>query len=334
MKYNFQCQECGKLFSPLEHKFRCECGGLLKLSKFEQVLLETTLTLGEGDTPIIKKEVKDTEIFFKMDYLMPTGSFKDRGAVVLMDQLSRTGVKEIVEDSSGNAGAAIAAYATAADIKCTIYLPQKTSKKKIEQIKAYGAEIKKVRGDRYQASLAVKETAQKIYYASHIYNPFFIAGITSLAYELKEVKPDIIFIPIGNGTLLLGLYYGFKKIGGYMPQLIGVQALNCSPVYDYMTKKTSDYKNVEYNHTIAGGIAVSDPPRKIEIIQAVNKSSGEIIIVSESLIKKASKILNKKGIYVEPTAAVGLAGFMKYLKKEKISNKKVVIPLTGSGLKK
>ncbi|MFW6266578.1 MAG: pyridoxal-phosphate dependent enzyme [Halanaerobiales bacterium] len=326
----FECRQCGKTYNPGDLRYRCDCGGLFAL-KGNVKPESKNLTLGEGNTPLLKKHWKGKEVYFKMEYMMPTGSFKDRGAAFMIDRLNDYGVDEIIEDSSGNAGAAIAAYAAAVNMKCHIFIPEKTSDGKISQISAYGAKISKVPGDRDKVSKEVKKLAGDIYYASHIYNPFFFAGISTLALELKHLsEDDIILVPVGNGTMLLGLYYGFKKMGK-LPRLIAVQAANCSPVYNY-------YHNISVNNcdkTKAEGIAVGDPPRKKEIIKAVKNSGGMVISVTEKEINEALSQLSSMGYYVETTAGVAPAGFEVLHSKINIEKgQRVVIPLTGSGLKK
>ena len=146
------------------------------------------VSLGEMQTPLLKKEVHGARVFFKMDSMMPTGSFKDRGSVVLINKLKELGVREVVEDSSGNAGASIAAYCAAAGIKSHIYVPEGIPAAKLKQIAATGADIVKVPGHRENAAKAAQEAANKIYYASHVYNPLFFEGTKSFAYEVYVQK--------------------------------------------------------------------------------------------------------------------------------------------------
>ncbi|SRR6056297_2885809 len=335
MCLKFKCNNCGKLFDISTKRYKCECGGLFNL---EGKISDTkiNLDLGEGDTPLLKKELDGKNIWLKMDYLQPTGSFKDRGAVFLIDQIKKFGIKKIIEDSSGNAGAAIAAYSAAANIDCSIYLPAKTSKAKIKQIKAYGAEIIKIKGDRDKTSQAILKDAKNIYYASHVYNPLFFAGVASLALEIKKDIgiPDKIIVPVGNGTMLLGLYYGFKELGEF-PELIAVQSKNCSPVYENFYSETNQlFDSQKCDKTIAEGIAIGKPKRLKQIVNVIKETNGDVITVSESEIKLTLNKLWKKGLYIEKTSAVAPAGFLKLNYNNKINEKeKVVIPLTGSGLK-
>ena len=334
MNLKFKCNACNKIYKLDTPKYKCDCGGLFDLSgKIKGVKVD--LSLGEGDTPILKKEFSGEDIFFQMDYLQPTGSFKDRGAVFLIDQLKKMGINNIIEDSSGNAGAAIAAYSAAANINCSIYLPSKTSQAKIKQIKSYGANIVRIKGNRDEASNAILKEAENTYYASHVYNPLFFAGVASLAFEIEEKigVPDKILVPVGNGTMLLGLYYGFREIGKF-PQLLAVQSEKCSPVYNnFYNINFAEEKNNEDNKTIAEGIAIKSPKRLQEIIKIIKITNGDVITVSDEEIYSASNKLAKKGIYLEKTSAVAPAGFIKYFKNKRLENNKILIPLTGSGLK-
>lgn len=334
----FKCRNCGREYDIYTRNYLCDCGGLFKLkTNFKK--LKNDLSLGEGNTPLLKRNIVNKEVYLKLDYLQPTGSFKDRGAALLIDQLLKNNIKKIVEDSSGNAGAAIAAYAAAANINCTIYLPENTSEGKIKQIRAYGANIKKNSGTRDQTAKAIKKDIKRknYYYASHVYNPLFIAGITSLGFEIfKEISiPDKIFIPVGNGTMLLGLYYAFKELGEF-PQFIVAQSGSCSPIYNCFYEKNNFNNGVNYSkESIAEGIAIKNPARKEEIIKAIKDSDGQVITVNEDEIKKSFDIINKLGLYIETTSAVAPAAFIKYIRNKSIDvSEKIVIPLTGIGLKK
>ncbi|MBU2700177.1 threonine synthase [Sporomusaceae bacterium BoRhaA] len=150
----------------------------------------------------------------------------------MVNKLKELGIKEVVEDSSGNAGAAFAGYCAAAGIKGNIYLPENTSPGKIKQVNAYRANVVKVPGMREDTAKAILKAAENTYYASHVYNPLFFEGTKSLAYEIYEQIdiPDYIVVPAGNGTMLLGVYRGFKELGK-LPRIIAVQSKNCAPLF-------------------------------------------------------------------------------------------------------
>lgn len=328
---HFYCSECNKEYPLYGLTYQCECGGLFKLGKTAEEKVALNISLGEIKTPIIKRKINNLDINIKVDYLMPTGSFKDRGALVLINKLKELGIEEVVEDSSGNAAASIAAYCAAANIKCNIFVPESTSEGKIKQIKAYGANIIKVNGDRDTTAEETLKAAKNKYYASHVYNPLFYEGTKSIAKEIYEEIgiPDYVFVPVGNGTMLLGVYLGFLEIGK-LPRIIGVQAKNCCPIYnEYHNIKISEKAN-----TLAEGIAVGKPKRLNEIINAIKESDGNIITVSEDEIKISQNKLNTMGIYAEATSAAVIAGVAKYFNKETDYKPVVVAPLTGIGLKK
>ncbi|WP_371362222.1 Threonine synthase [Sporomusa rhizae] len=328
---HFYCAECGKKY-PIEGlDYQCECGGLFKLHKEDGEEITTTVTLGEVKTPILKRKLQGKEVYLKLDYMQPTGSFKDRGAFAMVNKLKELGIKEVVEDSSGNAGAAFAGYCAAAGIKCNIYLPESTSPGKIKQINAYKANLVKVPGTRDDTAKAIKKAAEKTYYASHVYNPLFFEGTKSIAYEIYEQIgiPDYIVVPAGNGTMLLGVYKGFKEIG-QLPRIIVVQSKNCSPIL-------SKFKNQpagEVKPTAAEGIAIGNPKRIDEMIEAIKESNGDIIAVEDDKVINAQALLGEMGIYIEVTAGAAVAGMLQYFTNDYDPNLKIVVPLTGVGLKK
>ena len=198
------------------------------------------VSFDEGFTPLTRLNIQGRPVLIKQEQLSPTGSFKDRGAAVLISKIKELNISEVVEDSSGNAGAAISAYCTAAGIECSIYVPESTSKAKLVQIIVNGAKLNRVKGTREDTANAVLKSAEKIYYASHVYNPFFFQGTKTIAYEICEqldwVSPDTVILPVGHGSLLLGMHTGFSELlyAGLikkMPKLIAVQSENCSPLY-------------------------------------------------------------------------------------------------------
>ncbi|MBP2657738.1 MAG: Threonine synthase [Firmicutes bacterium] len=328
---HFYCSRCEKDY-PIEGlDYQCECGGLFQLYKEEDEKITATVSLGEVKTPIIKRNLQGREIYLKLDYMQPTGSFKDRGAFAVINKLKELGINEVVEDSSGNAGAAFAGYCAAAGIKCNIYLPESTSPGKIKQINAYKANVVKVPGTRDDTAKAILKAAKTTYYASHVYNPLFFEGTKSLAYEIYEQIgiPDYIVVPAGNGTMLLGIYKGFKEMG-QLPRIIVVQSRNCAPVF-------SKFKNQsvgEMKPTAAEGIAIQEPKRIDEMIEAIIDSKGDIIVVDDVEVIKAQEMLGEMGIYIEVTSGAAVAGMLQYFKDGYDNKLNIVVPLTGMGLKK
>lgn len=297
------------------------------------------VSMNEGMTPLEKIDLDKKQILIKHEHLFCSGSYKDRGATTLITKAKQLGIKKVVQDSSGNAGCAIAAYAAKANIACEIYLPSNTSNSKILQMEAYGAKINKIDGDRNDTSIAAKKAAQNIYYASHCYNPWFFEGTKTFAFEVCEQlnwnSPDSVILPAGNGTLIIGCYIGFMQLANAgiinkIPKIIAVQASVCSPLADKflnINKSANEYSS----NSIAEGIAIINPPRGEQIIEAVTKTNGTFIKVNENEIKLAWKKMALNGYYIEPTSAATIAGVEKYIKN--FEDQIIVSLFSGHGLK-
>ena len=325
----FICKVCYREYSTGTYEFRCACGGLFDLVKEPGETIKSSISLGETVTPVLLRDFDGLKLHLKLDYLMPTGSFKDRGAYALINHAYNIGVKDVVEDSSGNAAASIAAYSAAAGIKCNIYIPASTSEGKVKQMKAYGANVVKIEGSRDDVARATLDAAENTYYASHVYNPIFYEGTGSIVEEIETQTgtPDWLVIPVGNGTMLIGAYKAYKALGK-MPRILAVQSENCATVYNAFHGKDT----TPVSPTVAEGIAVGLPMRKEELVQIIQESGGTVITVADEEVKEANKRLSLMGIYCEPTSAASVAGALKYFKKGEVAL--IVAPLTGSGLKK
>ena len=366
MKEILICSSCGKEYSPEDKLFRCpSCSSHFNLKleklKFDPEALdnskgsgiwryrsvlpvkdENIISYSEEKTPLTEYSCLSGEMLIKLDYLFPSGSYKDRGAAVMVSKMKELNIDYAVEDSSGNAGASAAAYCAKGGISCSIYVPASNSEAKLSQIMSYGAELHAVEGSRAETSKKVLEAAEKHYYASHIWNPYFYHGTKTFAYEVCEQlgwkAPDSLVLPAGHGTLFLGSYIGFSElleagVINKMPKFIAVQAENCSPVY-------AKYKGISNpppaSDTLAEGIAITAPVRIDDIISAVEKTEGDIFTVDDNGIKETLLELVSRGFYTEPTSAAVIAGAEKYLKyaAEKGDDPgKTVTVLTGSGLK-
>ncbi len=303
--------------------------------------------MGEGWTPLEWMELDGHRVLIKIDYLFPTGSYKDRGAAVLISKAKELGIKKVVEDSSGNAGCAIAAYCARARIECEIYVPEVTSPGKLMQIQAYGAKLKRIEGSREETAEAARGAAIKTYYASHCWNPYFLHGTKTFAFEVWEQMgwraPDVLVLPTGHGTLLLGAYLGFKELkeAGMIkriPRLVAVQSALCAPLYHAFRKGWKGPGEMKKpgqpemtKPTIAEGIAIVRPIRGRQILRAIRETDGEVLTVTEREIKAAMREMGRRGHFIEPTAAATIAGLKKYLKHFRRGS--IVSTLTGTGLK-
>lgn len=355
------CASCGQHYPITDSRFRCACGGYLDVESprifAREAIAERGLTLwryreaydlpegagevslGEGRTPLLERKVDGRPVSLKLDYLQPTGSFKDRGASVLLSIVRHAGARDVVEDSSGNAGAAVAAFAASAGIACTIYTPDYTPEGKLVQIRHYGAKVVKVNGSRQDANDAAVEAAGCSFYASHLWNPYFVRGLQSCAFELWEQLggevPETVVLPLGSGGYLEGLHSGFSRLlrAGYtkrIPRLIGVQAAGCAPLHEAFGRGMDTYAEVEITSTLAEGIVVQRPPRAPAVLRALRESGGKTVCVDDPAILDAMRTLFRMGIYVEPTSAAALAGFASLPAGEA---SRAVVVLTGSGLK-
>jgi threonine synthase len=297
------------------------------------------VTLGEGNTPLGWSEVDGKPVALKLEYLNPTGSFKDRGSAVLVSLLKAYQVESAVEDSSGNAGASLAAYCSRAGIQARIFVPDYAAGPKRAQIAAYGADVVRILGPRSNAGIAVRKAAEAgAVYASHAYMPFGMAGYATIAYELfgqLGEAPGTLVAPAGQGGLLLGIGRGFEALlqAGRierLPRLIGVQARACAPLWSLFSFGPAGLGWVSEGETLTEGIRVKHPVRGDPLLQLVEKSQGAFFAVDEEDILPARDQLTRSGFYVEPTSAV-VWPVLKMLKDE--SPDPIVAILTGSGYK-
>jgi threonine synthase len=359
----FNCVGCGEPYPEGSLPYRCTaCGGIYDFSSplrygpisrtdrdkgsLERFLESfpippgaSFISMGEGYTPLIYTETNGEQVFLKCEHLNPTGSFKDRGTAVLVSALYAAGVREAVEDSSGNAGASFAAYAARAGIGAKVFVPDYASGPKCGQIEAYGAEIVRVPGPRSATSEAVQEEAASgAIYASHAYLPHGLAGMATVAYELYEqlgTAPGSVIMPVGQGSLLLGVYRGFNAmldadVIDRVPQIVGVQAVACAPLHTRFMAGPEALEEVREGETIAEGIRILRPHRADAIMEAVISSSGRIIAVDEDAIRIGHAALGRLGVFVEPTSAVVWPALHEVLDE---LSKPVVAVLTGSGFK-
>jgi|APSaa5957512622_1039677.scaffolds.fasta_scaffold04101_7 threonine synthase len=304
------------------------------------------VSLGESSTPLVPFQCGDFQGLAKCEYALPSGSYKDRGSALLMSYLLENGVPEAVEDSSGNAGASLAAYAARADIRLKVFCPASASAGKLLQIRLYNAELVRVEGPRPRATEALLEYVEKTgaSYASHLWHPLFIEGVKTAAFEIVEqlawTAPDAVLCPVGAGSILLGLHRGFAELlaaGSIdrLPRLVAVQAQNVSPVHAaYRAGAATVAPAIDAPPTRAEGIALPGPIRDREVLQAIAASSGSVIAVTEEEIADGVRQFGRAGFCVEPTSAVVWHGLRRFREEASLaSNARVVTILSGHGLK-
>ena len=309
------------------------------------VKIHTPISLGEGRTPLIEADWESrSRVLLKLDFLNPSGSFKDRGTSVLFSYLRQKGITSVLEDSSGNGGSSAAAYGAAGGLDVKVFAPASTSPSKISQVKAYGAKVELVPGPRSASQdEAIRQSERKGFYASHNWQPFFLQGTKTLAYEIWEDLgfhvPDNVIVPVGGGSSLLGCWLGFQELVNSsqiasMPRLFAAQPLNCSPVDARFVSGTDKPVDRPVRPTIAEGTSISRPLRLEQMIAALRKTRGGSVAVTESNIVRALGYLCDRGLFVEPTSAVAAAAFSLLLAEGRITpGEKTVVLLTGSGLK-
>lgn len=368
-----RCSLCAKSYDVTELAWLCSCGGILDVEPFAQPLpLRNTLTqraptlwryceavpvpedssvsMGEGMTPLVPAPGL-RGAWIKLDFLMPTLSFKDRGATVLATLAKTIRPELLIVDSSGNAGTAVAAYAARVDLPVEIYVPAATSPGKLAQMRAHGATVHLVDGNREDTADAAADAAGKpdVLYASHVYHPYFLHGTKTYAYEVWEQlgeAPRTLVLPVGNGTLLLGAYLGFRELVDQglvrsMPTIVGVQAAGCAPLAGAIDGGWREPQRVQSEPTVAEGIAIATPARGAQILAAVRATGGTIVTVTDAETMAAKADLAARGFFVEPTSAVCWAALVRARGDHARSGRgltalcaeSVVIPLCGAGLK-
>ena len=357
------CTNCGRPYPAEGVPYRCPaCGGVYDFpspAPFDAAAVDpsqpgiwrycdsfglprgtTPVSLGEGGTPLIWAQAFGRQVAFKCEYLNPSGSFKDRGTAVIAAALQVRGVRQVVEDSSGNAGASLAAYAARTGMRARIFVPAEASGPKRRQIEAYGAELVPIPGSRADVTEAVRRAAEAgAIYASHASLPFNLPGYATAAYEIFEQlgrrMPGAVVTPAGQGGLLLGLRRGFEalRLGGQSaegPRLVAVQARACAPLWALFTAGREGLAMVSEQPTLAEGVRVRYPVRGDAVLQAILSSRGTVLAVDEGEILPAREALARLGFYVEPTSSIVWAALATVLPQ---LADPVVVLLTGSGHK-
>jgi threonine synthase len=281
----------------------------------------------------------------KAEHLNPSGSFKDRGAALMVLGAKLRGVARAVVDSSGNAGAAVAAYAARAGITCDVFAPAANASGKLAQIEAYGARVHRTPGPRaaaHEAALAHAETTGAPH-LSHAHDPLWAHGIKTYLYELwlqmGGSLPDVLVIPAGHGTMVLGAALGLQDLlaGGAierLPRLIAVQASHCAPIHDAFHGSEAERPATgEGEKGRPEGIEIASPPNLDRVVQALRWTRGDAVTVTNAHIHTAQRDLAAQGHLLEPTGAVGVAGWRVWRERGGGEAVSAVTLLCGSGLK-
>lgn len=306
--------------------------------------VDRPVTLGEGCTPLLPLDVDGLGLHVKPEWFNPTASFKDRGTTVMVSVLRGQGVPAILEDSSGNGGSSVAAYAAAGGLKATILAPSSTSAAKIQQSRVHGASVELVPGTRQATADAAVARSASTFYASHNWHPFFLQGTKLLAYEIWEDlgfdAPEAVVLPCGAGSLVLGLHLGFAELlaSGAIsrrPRLLVAQPAHCSPLTSAFASGAEAVTAAEWSPTIAEGTSIARPVRDREVLAAVRISRGAMVAVAEREIAPAAFELASRGLYAEPTSSIVLPAIREFVRRGELrpGAGPVVAVLTGTALK-
>lgn len=302
------------------------------------------ITMGEGDTPLIKSNISKN-LYLKFEGANPTGSFKDRGMTVAVSSAVSLNYKAVAAASTGNTAASAAAYSSRARLKTYLILPKgNVALGKIAQSILYGATIMEVNGnfDLAMKSVMALYKESGLIYPLNSFNPWRLEGQKTLAFEVVEEigVPDNVVVPVGNGGNIYAIWKGFTELvkAGVIdriPKMIGVQAEGAAPIAKSITAGKDEPEFVTNPQTIASAIKIGRPVNWKKTMRAIRESKGSAIIVSDSEILEAQKMLARTdGVGVEPASASSLAGYLKAIERGIIDkNETTVLVLTGHALK-
>lgn len=310
------------------------------------VSIDKPISLGEGGTPLVAAPWVGDDVWLKLDHLNPTGSFKDRGAALVVSALRQAGATRLLEDSSGNAGTSLAAYAAAAGLQARLLVPENTSTAKVALARAYGTDVVIVPGDRQATATEAARQASLGWfaYASHTWHPLFAVGVATQALEIWQQlggrAPATVVVVAGGGSMVLGHDLAWRALlaAGLidaLPKLVMVQPQSCAPLVQAWASGQDDIsETVTPEPTLAEGTAVARPVRADEVLAALRRLDGVALATDEVAIAEATRALAAHGQYVEPTSANALAGWRQLVASHQVDvSGTTVIVLTGSGLK-
>jgi threonine synthase len=260
-------------------------------------------------------------LWFKGEMGHETGTFKDRGAAAMLGVARALGVDRVAVDSTGNAARAVAYFGSRLGLRVRVFVPVSTAPEVLASLEALGAAVEAT-GDRQGAAQAARShvISSGAWYASHVYQPAFHHGVKTLAYELAPLEPEVVVVPAGNGTLVLGLWLGFREVG-LMPRIVAVQAAQCAPLAGWAVR----------GPTAATGIAIAVPPRLPQVRAAVLASGGSFLLAAEADLIPAQQDLAQMGFDVSLTSAAVWAGLGQGARVPSRAGGPVVVVLSGGG---
>lgn len=336
--FRYTCARCDSALLLEDHPKSWEPAGASMWRYRSMIPVGMSISLYEGNSPLVMRRDSRDEVFLKVEGDNPTGSFKDRGSTVVISDAHNRGFKTATVASTGNMGASVAAYCAYANVASRVFIPQGVPEEKVAQITAYGAELVPVEGGFSQAVRRARQDAEAgAYLASSGLNPYFIEGLKTIAFELYEQLgvPDKIVVPTGTGGLLTAVFKGFRELRALklidrLPQMIAVQSSEVAPIVEAWRENREPIPPPQNVSTIASAILVKSPFNGLSAIDAMRRSGGYGLTVTDHQILQAIKDLGREGVFAEPAAAASMAALDQVDRK---ADDRVVLMVTGSGLK-
>lgn len=375
MGYKYVCSDCGREYDSSDFMYLCpECEkendgssfikGVLRI-ELDDAALEKAKKRGKavkedfypisvthsdeykiGPTPLVRnKRLSGLEnAFFKLDSLLPSGSFKDRASYLVGEEALLRGERKIVLASTGNAGAAMSAVGASLSLDIVLFVPKTAPVNKLMQSILYGAHVVPVNGtydDAFMLSIEYTKRHGGIN-RNTAYNPFTIEGKKSVSIELfndlGQRCPDVVYVPVGDGCIISGVIKGFmdlKKAGfiDKLPEVIAVQSTKSDAIARAL--ESGIYAPISAS-TIADSISVDMPAAGRMAVSYIRKTGGRAVSVSDQEIIDAEFMLAKGGIFSEPASSASYAGFLKdrnRIEKKYGKDVSAVILITGTAFK-
>ena len=338
--FRYRCSRCSNVLIYHNEGMKWQPSGI-GVWRYQSMLpVKKRVSMSEGGTPLIRRRDVKEHVYLKLEGDNPTGSFKDRGTTVAISDAIAKGYRTVSVASTGNMGASVAAYCAYANLEARVFIPQDVPREKISQIEAYGANLIRVDGPFSKAVERSIEEMERdhnhVYLASTGLNPLFLEGLKTVGFEIFESigVPDRIVVPSGTGGMLTSIFKAFEELKSLgivnkLPRMVAVQAEDCSPIVNAW-RTGGEVIPQEQCRTVASAIMVKVPFNAYSALDAIRRSGGEAISVTDEAIIGAIKVLGKEGVFAEPASAAAAAA-MQSMKTEK--DEKVVLMITGSGLK-
>jgi len=313
---------------------------------------ENIVTLGEGGTPLLKsdriaKELGMSNLYFKDECGNATGSFKARGLGMAISKAKELGIKKVIIPTAGNAGSAVAAYCARAGLECKVIMPTDTPAPfKVDGV-YHGAEIEMIDGSIKDCGIRAGELVKSDGYfaVATLKEPYRIEGKKTMGYELAEhfnySLPDVVIYPTGGGTGLIGMWKAFDEmekmgwIGSARPKMVAVQSEGCAPIPKAFDEGKDFAEEWQSPSTVAAGLRVPSAVGDFLMLDAIRKSGGTALAVTDDEMMDDTKALaGKEGIFASPEGGATLTCAKKLLESGLIKpDDKVVLFITGGGYK-